>query len=85
MLSETKILLLQKSMERLPIWKVPVCSTEGRGGSVHFMICNGFLQDAPPHIPPYIIHSALLGPAGSIRGPGTRMGSRDAALMERVF
>lgn len=38
-----KIIFLQKSTGRLPIWKVLVCSREGGGGIVHFAVFKGLM------------------------------------------
>lgn len=41
LLSEAKNIFLQKSMGRLPIWKVLVCSTQGGVGGVRFTVLKG--------------------------------------------
>lgn len=41
LLSEAKNIFLQKSMGRLPIWKVLVCSTQGGVGGVCFTVLKG--------------------------------------------
>lgn len=46
------ITFLQKGMGRLPIRKVPVSSTKGRGGGVHFAVLIGWWFSAgPSHTP----------------------------------